>query len=199
MERRRQEVVMRALVVYESMYGNTHTIASAIGRGLESGTEVVPVTSFSPEMLQDVDLLVAGGPTHVHGMSRPATRQSAVDSAGKPDSRLVMDPGAAGEGVREWLESLGELDVQAAAFDTRADLPVLLSGRAATGITKALRRHGVEVIAEPESFLVTKQGELLPGEQERAEEWGAALRRTMDKDRRVNTGRTGSHPQGASR
>ncbi|MDQ1374935.1 MAG: hypothetical protein QOJ09_2273, partial [Actinomycetota bacterium] len=57
----------------------------------------------------------------------------------------------------------------------------------------------VEVIAEPESFLVTKQGELLPGEQERAEEWGAALRRTMDKDRRVNTGRTGSHPQGASR
>jgi hypothetical protein len=189
MDEREREVVMRALVVYESMYGNTHAIASAIGRGLESEAEVTvsPIRSFAPDMVKGVDLMVVGGPTHVHGMSRPATRQSAADSADKPDSGLVMDPGAAGEGVREWIDSLGRLTALAAAFDTRVDLPVLLSGRAATGITKALRRHGLDLIAKPESFLVTKQNELLPGERERAEEWGARLAATA-RPRAAGTG-----------
>jgi hypothetical protein len=38
-----------------------------------------------------------------------------------------------------------------------------------------LRAHGFEVIAEPESFLVTKQDRLEPDETTRAREWGTKL------------------------
>jgi hypothetical protein len=44
----------------------------------------------------------------------------------------------------------------AAAFDTRVDLPVALTGRASKGIARKLRRHGATLISRPESFLVTK-------------------------------------------
>jgi flavodoxin len=44
---------MRALVVYESMYGNTHVIASNIADGLRATHEVtlVPVGDATPELL----------------------------------------------------------------------------------------------------------------------------------------------------
>src|SRR5690242_12369329 len=72
--------IMRAVVVYESMYGNTHRIADAIGAGLEAAFDVrvVPVSHAEPELIADVDLVVVGGPTHVHGMSRASTRKAAV-------------------------------------------------------------------------------------------------------------------------
>ena len=168
---------MRALVVYESMYGNTHVIADAIARGLESvaGTAVVTVREATPEMVRGVDLVVVGGPTHGHGMSRPTSREAAIASSHKPESGLVVEPGATGDGVREWLESLEHMDVRAAAFDTRVNWPVVLSGRAATGIAKQLRRHGFDLVADPESFLVTKNNQLLPDEDVRAERWGRQL------------------------
>jgi flavodoxin len=34
---------MRAVIVYESMFGNTHTVADAVGKGLEPMLEVVVV------------------------------------------------------------------------------------------------------------------------------------------------------------
>ena len=71
---------MRAVIVYESMYGNTHQVAEAIGAGLEPACEVsiVPVSQATQESLAGADLVVVGGPTHVHGMSRPpaASRRS---------------------------------------------------------------------------------------------------------------------------
>ena len=99
---------MRALVVYESMYGNTHTVAEVIGKVLLDFGEarVVAVHDASSEMLDGVDLLVVGGPTHAHGMSRASTRKAAAEAVTKPDSDLTLDPDAAGDGIREWLESL---------------------------------------------------------------------------------------------
>jgi flavodoxin len=66
---------MRAVVVYESMYGNTHQVAEAIGAGLGGAFEVsvVPVSKAGPAVLADADLVVVGGPTHLHAMSRAAT------------------------------------------------------------------------------------------------------------------------------
>ncbi|MDT4956416.1 MAG: hypothetical protein QOD31_215, partial [Pseudonocardiales bacterium] len=63
---------MRVVVVYESSYGNTHLIADAIGDGIPAGhqVDVVPVSGASQELVDGADLLVVGGPTHVHGMSR---------------------------------------------------------------------------------------------------------------------------------
>ena len=39
---------MRAVVVYESMYGNTHLIADAIGAGLEAAFDVRVVPCHTP-------------------------------------------------------------------------------------------------------------------------------------------------------
>ena len=53
--------------------------------------------------------------------------------------------------------------------------PAALTGRAAKGVTHLLRAHGFDVVAEPESFLVTKQDRLEPQEQDRARDWAAKL------------------------
>ena len=84
---------MRAVVVYESMYGNTHRIADAIGAGLEVAFDVrvVPVSHAEPELIADADLVVVGGPTHAHGMSRASTRKAAVQAADKPVGGLYRE------------------------------------------------------------------------------------------------------------
>ena len=94
---------MRVVIVYESMYGNTHVVADAIGAGLEPAADVivVPISKAHPELLHDAALVVVGGPTHVHGMSRVTTRKGAVEAAQKPDSGLALEPGALGPGLRE--------------------------------------------------------------------------------------------------
>ena len=168
---------MQALVLYESMYGNTHMIADAIGAGLKTAFDVsvVPVSQASPAVLAGADLVVVGRPTHAHGMSRAATRKGAVKAAGKPASPLTVEPEALGPGLREWFGSLGRYPVKAAAFDTRVHGPAALTGRASKGVARLLREHGFDVVAEPESFLVTKQDRLEPQETARAREWGAKL------------------------
>lgn len=172
---------MRAVVVYESMYGNTRQIADAIGAGL-SGTfdvAIVPVAEADREVLADADLVVAGGPTHVHGLSRASTRKSAVEAAGKPGSGLTAEPGADGAGLREWLGSLGQYQARAAAFDTRLRGNALLTGRASRRVARQLRAHGFDLAAPPESFLVTGKNHLLPDEPERAREWAGQLAKSI--------------------
>ena len=168
---------MRAIVVYESMYGNTHLVADAIGAGLSTvfDVSVVPVAQADPAVLAGADLVVVGGPTHAHGMSRPSTRKAAVEAASKPVGGLTVEPEALGQGLRDWFGSLGQYQVKAAAFDTRMHGPAALTGRASKGVTRLLREHGFEVTEEPESFLVTKQDRLEPQETARAREWGAML------------------------
>jgi hypothetical protein len=168
---------MRAVVVYESMYGNTHLVAGAIGAGLGTvfDVTVVPVSHVSPAVLVGAELVVVGGPTHVHGMSRAATRKAAVEAASKPAGGLTIEPDALGPGLRDWLGSLGRYPVKAAAFDTRMHGPAALTGRASKGLDRLLRAHGFDVIAEPESFLVNRQDRLEPQETDRAREWGTKL------------------------
>jgi hypothetical protein len=168
---------MRAVVVYESMYGNTHQVADAIGAGLKTAFDVsiVPVSQISPAVLADADLVVVGGPTHAHGMSRASTRKAAVEAARNPAGGLKVEPDALGPGLREWFDSLGHYEVKAAAFDTRIHGPAALTGRASKGVSRLLRAHGFDVVAEPESFLVTKQDRLGPEETTRARDWGTKL------------------------
>jgi len=165
----------RALVIYESMYGNTEQIARAIGEGLATRmpVEVVDVGVAPTKLAADVRLVVVGGPTHAFGMSRPSTRESA---AKETESPLV----SSGIGVREWLETLeppAELPV-AAAYDTHVDHPKLLRhlGSAATAIAKRLEKLGIDVVAEPEHFWVTGSlGPLREGELERARDFGQSV------------------------
>jgi hypothetical protein len=169
---------MRAVVVYESMYGNTRLIAEAIGRGLTGGSlsvEVVPVGHADAAAIEGADLVVVGGPTHAHGMSRPSTRKAAGEAAAKPDSGVVLEPGYDGPGVREWTEGQSGRAAQAAAFDTRIKGPAAFTGRASKGVARSLRRRGFGLVLAPESFLVTTKNQLLDGEEARAEAWGRSL------------------------
>jgi hypothetical protein len=169
---------MRALIVYESIYGNTHAAADGIAAGLRPHGEVrvVAVHEASAELISWADLVVVGGPTHAHGMTRTSTRKGAVDAVTKPGSDLALDPDAAGPGIREWLGSLGKVrGTQAAAFDTRVNGPEMFTGRASAGIANELRQLGFALAAEPESFLVDRHTHLVAGEADRATQWGARL------------------------
>ncbi len=169
---------MRALVVYESMFGNTRHVAEAVARGLSEGgsVRVLPVVEAAAVDPGDYDLVVIGGPTHVHGMSRETTRQSAQESAENSHGRLTMEPDGAVVGVRDWIDSFSGIPGRAAAFDTRFDAAPLLTGRASKRIDKHLRSSGFTMLAAPESFLVTaKETRLLPGEEARAQAWGELL------------------------
>jgi len=168
---------MRAVVVYESMYGNTHAVAINIAAGLGATHEValVPVTRATRDLVDAADLLVVGGPTHMHGMSSTASRRMAVEMAGKQGSGLTMDPDADGPGVRGWLAGIGPGHGLAAAFDTRYSGIPAVTGRASRGIAGLLKRRGYHLLAGPESFLVSKQTALADGEAARARAWGAML------------------------
>ena len=171
---------MRALVVYESMYGNTHMVAISIAAGLRSTHDVtlVPVSRATRELAARADLLIAGGPTHMHGMSSAASRRSAAESAHKQGSGLTMDPDADGPGIRGWLDGLDSGSGLAVAFDTRLRGLPMITGRASQGISRLLQRHGYRLLAAPESFLVTKQNVLVGGEGARASAWAAAIGET---------------------
>jgi flavodoxin-like protein len=168
---------MRAVVVYESMYGNTHQVADAIGTGLGQAFDVsvVPVAEASQAVLAGADLVVVGGPTHMHGMSSAASRKAAIKAAGNPASPLKAEPGAAGAGLRDWFGSLGQCHAKAAAFDTRMHGPAAFTGRASKAVDHLLRAHGFDVLTEPESFFVTKQDRLDPQAISRAQAFGATL------------------------
>jgi hypothetical protein len=187
---------MRAAVVYESMFGNTHAIADAIGKGLEplDNVIVVPVSEAGREQLGDADLLVVGGPTHFHGMSRTRTRKWAASTAQKPKNELVLDRDAQGPGMRDWLTSLGHGHTKIAAFDTRCKGPAVVRGRASRAISRKLQSHGFEMVAKSESFFVTLQNHLEPGEEARAREWGKRLVASVVSNGVTNADRRGQPP-----
>jgi Flavodoxin len=168
---------MRALVVYESMYGNTHVVASNIADGLRATHEVilVPVADATAELVASADLLAVGAPTHMHGLPRPATRRMAADAASKNPGDQWLDPAITGPGIRDWLGGLGGGHALAAAFDTRLNGVPLFTGRASRVIGRLLKRHGYRLAVDPESFLVSQRNTLLDGEASRARRWGAAL------------------------
>jgi menaquinone-dependent protoporphyrinogen IX oxidase len=168
---------MRALVIYESMYGNTHVVAGNIADGLRGTYEVmvVPVASATADLVAGADLLVVGGPTHMHGLSTASSRQAARKAAAKPESELTLDPYAGGMALRDWLSDLARGHAQAAAFDTRLAGAPMLTGRASRGISRLLKRDGYCLIAPPESFVVTKVNTLAAGEASRSRRWGEAL------------------------
>jgi hypothetical protein len=168
---------MRALVVYESMFGNTRVVASHAADGLRAGYEVtlVPVAGATEDLLASADLLVVGGPTHMHGLSSAMSRRMAAQAAAKPDSGLSLDPDAAGPGVHDLLKRPGVWPALAAAFDTRINGVPAFTGQASRRIARLLRRRGCRLIAAPESFLLSPEGTLADGEAARARRWGEAL------------------------
>ena len=151
---------MKALVVYDSYFGNTEQVARAIGEALGTGAdvEVLKVDSVAPERLVGLDLLVVGSPTR------------------------AFRPTAAISGLLDGIPANGLRGVTVAAFDTGISMddmrPRILSwlaglfGYAAKPISDKLRRKGGKPAVPPEGFFVEgKEGPLKQGELERAANW----------------------------
>jgi hypothetical protein len=160
----------RALVVYESMFGNSEEVAQAVAEGIGElmPVELLEVAKASTD-LASVDLVVAGGPTHAFSMSRPNTRR---DARAQGATHGTVD-----SGLREWLSRLDDEHGRwFAAFDTRVTKVRHIPGSAAHSAARSGRRHGFTQAVRPESFYVLDvEGPLVEGEVARAREWGRAV------------------------
>jgi flavodoxin I len=156
-----EELRMNALVVYDSVFGNTEQVAREIGKALETegSVQTMRVTEVRMDQLSGLELLVVGSPTRGF---RPT------------------------EGITAFLKGLpeGKLNgVNVAAFDTRIALEdiksrilrflVKIGGYAAPSVAKRLEAAGGRLVAPPEGFAVTgTEGPMKQGELERAAGWG---------------------------
>ena len=68
------------------------------------------------DLVAGADLLIVGGPTHMHGLSSATTRRMAAQAAAKQASGLSLDPDTCGPGLRDWLKGIGDGHALAAAF-----------------------------------------------------------------------------------
>ncbi|MBK6621279.1 MAG: flavodoxin family protein [Saprospirales bacterium] len=155
---------MKALIIYDSFFGNTEQIALAIGHSIGNKEEVgmMRVGDVHYDMLKGLELLVVGSPTRQFSPS-PATQR-----------------------FLNGIPSNGLQGLEVAAFDTRiavADIQskilrfiVNTGGYAAKSIAKKLVQKGGKLVQDPVGFFVKdKEGPLYEGELERAEMWGEAL------------------------
>jgi hypothetical protein len=157
-----------ALIVDESMFGNTRAVSEAIALGLRSRFDDVRIATAeeAPRSLTDLDLLVVGAPTHAMGLPRPSTRRAASrDGAG--------DVGPVG--VREWLAAVlaPTPALPAVAFDTR--LATRLPGTARRPIARRLRRRGFDVLGSRSFVVEGAHGPLAPDALASARSWGESL------------------------
>ncbi|MEV4280063.1 flavodoxin family protein [Actinoplanes xinjiangensis] len=168
--RRREETVMKALVVFESVFGNTEAIARAIAEGLEPDFDVTVADVHTMPAIGDADLIVVGAPTHAFSASRPRTRTHTATTRAR----------AIAIGVREYLEyAPWSPGVYAAAFDVRLKMPTL-PGSGARKVYRRLRGLGCHMVAPAEPFHVTRMtGPLADGERDRARQWARTLAGTV--------------------
>lgn len=167
---------MRAVVVYESLWGNTAAVAAAIAAGLGDDAVVLTTSDATADVVASADLLVAGAP--VHGMSLPT--EASRDSARSKPKAGHQPPDLGHLPMRAWLETLPRGPRLGAAFDTRVRGP--LGRGAARAIARSLESHGVTLLDGPRGFTVQLRATsdepaslLLPGELDAARRWGEEL------------------------
>jgi len=165
---------MHAVVVYESVWGNTAAIAQAIAEGLGPEVRAYPNDDVPDDELSSADLIVAGAPVFAFGLPTQGIRDRIlVDEAD-----ALTPPDLSHPSLRSWLDGLPVGRGRSAAFETR----IWWSPRGATGsIEKRLARLGYPPVAKAEKFVVRdKYGPLREGELERARTWGRELRMAVD-------------------
>jgi len=163
---------MKALVVYESHWGNTAAIARAIAEGLGNDTAALTTDAAVASALAGVDLIVAGAPVIAFGLSRESSRRQIAGDIKAPRPPDVSHPP-----LRLWLDELPPGHGWCAAFETR----IWWSPRGATGsIESKLKRSGYARLAASERFIVGgSYGPPRDGEIDRARSWGATLAQAL--------------------
>ncbi|MFB0567809.1 MAG: flavodoxin family protein [Candidatus Bathyarchaeia archaeon] len=149
--------MIKAIVVYDSRFGNTEKIARALARGMEKqGVKVdcVKVDEVDVQKLVEYDFLAIGGPTHMLGMSEP---------------------------MKEFLEELKTVDISGKkgfCFDTRVQsrLNRFDLNSAAKRIEKKMKKMKVKMIKSRKSAIVEgREGPLEKGAQETFEKLGEEI------------------------
>jgi flavorubredoxin len=151
--------VVKASVVYDSVYGNTEKVAKALAAGLESGgvdVNVVKVDAVRFDELGGVDLLVVGSPVHAWSASKP---------------------------VKEFLERLkseeGLTGKKAFAFDTKMSRS-RLAGSAGGKIEAKLKDIGLTIAKHSESAIVKgREGPLEESAEGTFKQIGAELAKML--------------------
>jgi flavodoxin len=142
---------MKALIIYDSTFGNTKIIAETISKELGKDAKSLLAADVNKDSLKDVSLLIVGSP--ILGW-RPSEKTS------------------------RFLESLSKdqlKGMKASSFDTR--MKVFYHGDAMKNISGKLKQAGAEIVAEPHAFYVKgKEGPLLDGEKEKAIEWAKIMK-----------------------
>ncbi len=160
---------MKAIVVYESHWGNTAAIARAIAEGIGADAQAMSTAEATGAVVADLDLIVAGAP--LLGFSLPT--EGMLKSIATNAARDPVPPDLAHPSMRSWLEALPPGQGHAAAFETRIWWS---PGSAAKAILQRLEAHGYRPLDKAQKFVVEdKYGPLRAGELERATAWGAAL------------------------
>lgn len=121
----------KALVIYDSKFGNTEKIAVALSEGMRKeglAVDCLKVGNVDPKRLGEYDILAIGAPTQILGISKPM------------------------KDLLERLEGANLQNKKAFAFDTR--LRSRFGGSAAKGIEKKLKKLGMTIMREHASAIV---------------------------------------------
>lgn len=166
-------VYMKAVVVYESLWGNTAKVAKAIAEGIGPEARALTTDEATADAIAGAELIVAGSP--LLGFSLPTEKMR--EDIGKNEGGGANPPDIAHPSMRAWLDGLPKGAGKAASFETRIWWS---PGSAARAILKGLENAGYSSAAEAQKFLVKgKYGPLKDGEVERARRWGAELAASM--------------------
>lgn len=165
---------MKAVVVYESLWGNTAAVAHAIAEGIGPEARAISTAEATGDVLTAVELIVAGSPVLGFKLPTEKMREGArANPGGKPPRPADLSHPS----MRSWLDALPTGHGRSAAFDTQVRGPF---GKAAPTIAEALEGAGYARLADPVGFTVTgKFGPLRKGELERARTWGHELAAAM--------------------
>jgi hypothetical protein len=164
---------MKAIVVYESHWGNTATVARAIAEGIGPETQALSTAEASGAAIAGCDLIVAGAP--LLGFSLPT--ESMLKGIAGNASKDPITPDLSHPSMRSWLDALPKGAGSAASFETRIWWS---PGSAAKEILGRLETSGYRPVAKAQRFIVQgKYGPLRDGELERAKAWGAELAQAM--------------------
>ena len=139
---------MKAIVVYDTKFGNTEQVAKGIAKVLSA--DLIKATEIDPAKLKAYDTFVFGSPTHAWNMS----------SGMKKVFNKLKDHSFEGK--------------KAAAFDTK--FKSRFAGSAAKKIQSKLKKLDFTIAMEPISFIVVgNEGPLADDEMDKVKTFSVLL------------------------
>jgi len=147
----------RAIIVYDTIFGNTEKIARALAEGMKKqgvNVDCLKVDKVDISKLGEYDFLAIGGPTHAFGLS---------------------------ESMKDFLQKLENVNLggkRAFAFDTK--MKFRFAGSAAKRIEKKLKKLGMEIVKSHVSAIVKgREGPVEEGAEETFRQIGVEIAKSL--------------------